>query len=543
MDIKLLRQTVEKLFTKRAPFIALCQEIAENFYPERAEFTIRREITDEFAGSLMTSYPVQVRRDFGDQTGGMLRPTAKEWFHMIVGEPEDKIDIDAKRWLEHQTKTMRLAMYERKSQFQRANKEADHDYVAFGQSPMSVRLNRDANGLLFRCWHIRDMVWMEDEDGENCLIARKWKPYAHDLKRLFGAKNAPQLEQKARLDPFCEIEVLHIVVRAEMYDQKANGKPYFSIYYDTTHDKVIEEVATWSMEYFIPQWQKVSGSQLALSPATITALPDARLIQSMAYTLLEAGEKIVNPPQIATEDVIRSDVALYAGGITWVDKDYDERLGEALRPQNIDAKGMPIGIELIQDSRTMLATAFYLNKLKPFVPTSDPQMTAFQAGQIVAQYIRDALPLFEPMEYERNAKMCEMTFEVMLRAGAFGSPFDMPKSLQGREINFRFDSPLHDAIEEQKGHKFVAAQTLISQALSLDRTAVALMDAKIALRDALEGIGTPMEWIRPPDEVDAMVKQNEKMQTAEQTLALAKQGADIAATTAGSKTPPAQAAM
>ena len=540
MDIKLLRQQVEKLFSKRGSFINLCQQISEHFYPERAEFTIHREITDEFAGSLMSSWPVQVRRDFGDQVGSMMRPTAKEWFHMITGEPDDKIDIDAKRWLEHQTQTMRRAMYDRRAQFQRANKEADHDYVAFGQSPASIRLNRDANGLLFRTWHIRDVAWAEDEDGEINLVARKWKPAAHDLKRLFGDKNSKSLESKARLSPFEEIEVLHIVCRAEMYDKKTR-MPWWSIYFDITHDHLIEEIGQWTREYYIPRWQMVSGSQYALSPATITALPDARLLQSMAYTLLEAGEKIVNPPVVGTEDAVRSDVALYAGGLTWIDRDYDERMGDALRPMTIDAKGMPLGLEMMQDTRQMLSTAFYLNKLKPFVPTTDPQMTAFQAGQIVAQYIRDALPLFEPMEYERNGQMCELVFETMYRAGAFGSPFDMPKSLQGRDITFRFESPLHDAIEEQKGHKFVEAQNMISTALALDSTATVVLDAQIALRDALEGIQTPATWIRSKDEAEQMIKNNQKMQGAAQTLDLMQKGADVAATTAGA-TPMVKAA-
>jgi hypothetical protein len=85
----------------------------------------------------------------------------------------------------------------------------------------------------------------------------------------------------------------------------------------------MEEVSQWNREYSIERWQTVSGSQYAYSPATIVALPDARLLQAMTYTLLHAGEKIVDPPLIATEDVVRSDVALYAGGITWIDRDYE----------------------------------------------------------------------------------------------------------------------------------------------------------------------------------------------------------------------------
>jgi hypothetical protein len=138
-------------------------------------------------------------------------------------------------------------------------------------------------------------------------------------------------------NPFDTIECYHMMVDADSYDVKAMGRPYVSVYYDAKHDTVLEELPVWSKQYVIPRWQTVSGSQYAFSPATVAALPDARLLQAMTYTLLEAGEKLTNPPMVATENAVRSDVAIYAGGITWVDMEYDERLGDALRPLTQDA--------------------------------------------------------------------------------------------------------------------------------------------------------------------------------------------------------------
>jgi hypothetical protein len=125
-----------------------------------------------------------------------------------------------------------------------------------------------------------------------------------------------------------EFECMHMMLEADMYERRSGAHgTYWSIYYDHGNEHVIQEVNTWNQEYAIPRWQTVSGSQYAFSPATVAALPDARLLQAMTYTLLEAGEKVTNPPMVATQDVVRSDVAIYAGGITWVDRDYDEKLG------------------------------------------------------------------------------------------------------------------------------------------------------------------------------------------------------------------------
>jgi len=166
------------------------------------------------------------------------------------------------------------------------------------------------------------------------------------------------------------------------------------------------------------------------------------------------------------------------------------------------------------------------------LPQRAPEMTAYEVGQRVQEYIRGALPLFEPMEYECNGQECEEVFDLMMRNGAFGSPADMPKSLQGAEFHFQFTSPLHDAIEQVKGQKFNEAKQLIAEAVALDQSAAATIDATIALRDTLMGIGVPAKWIRTEVEVEDIKAQQQAAAQAQQTLAAMQQGADVAGTMA-----------
>jgi hypothetical protein len=248
----------------------------------------------------------------------------------------------------------------------------------------------------------------------------------------------------------------------------------------------------------------------------------------MTYTLLEAGEKQVNPPMIAVQEAIRSDVSIFAGGITWVDAAYDEKLGEVLRPLTQDKSSMPLGVDMARDTRFMLSEAFYLNKLN--LPQRAPEMTAYEVGQRIQQYIRDALPLFEPMELEYNGAICEETFSLLLRSGAFGSPFDLPESLQGADIQFRFESPLHEAIEREKGNRFLEAQQYIAASVQFDPSTALLIDAKQALRDVLEGIGVPAKWVVPKEEVQAQIEAQQQQQEAATMLAGMQAGADVAKT-------------
>ena len=515
MDAKQLRALGEETFTKKEPLNSFHQDIALNFYPERADFTLKRELGYDFASGLTTSYPILCRREMGDSMEAMLRPYGKNYAHMRTTDGTT-VGNEEKRWLQWAEGVQRRAMYDRVTQFTRAMKEADHDFVTFGQPVISIELNDERSALLYRTWHLRDVCWRENAKGEICSVWRRWKPYCSDLVALFPGKCHTKVIEKAAKKPFEEVNVMHMVVESNLYtgemkgyEGPREGKKRWSIYFDADNGHLMEAIPIQGRHYIIPRWQTVAGSQYAFSPATIAALPEGRLLQAMAYTILEAGEKIANPPMVGTIDAVRSDVAIFAGGLTWVDREYDERFGEAIRALTQDARGMPITLEMQQASREVLKRCFYADKLRPFLPTEDKEMTAFQAGQIVAQYIRDALPLFAPMEIEYNGGVWEESFGVLQRGGAFGSPMDMPEKLRGADIEFHFESPLHDAIERQKVTAWQETSQIIAAALSIDPTAAAIVDGPTALRDVLEVVA-PATWVNS----DVKVKEIRAAQAA-----------------------------
>jgi hypothetical protein len=515
------------LFQKRGQLLSLWQEIANNFYPERADFTYTRNIGTEFATNLMTSYPIIVRRELGNAFSAMLRPRDKAWFQITI-DREERLDKIGTEWLEWASGLQRRAMYDRETQFVRATKEGDQDFAAFGQTVISVEIDWERNVLLYRCWHLRDVAWCEDYSGKINEVHRKWMPMACQLAERFPKSLHPETKKRAEKDPYCTVECRHLIVPSEMYKGEKKFKtPYVSVYLDVEQSHVMEEVGQRNIMYVIPRWQTVSGSQYAYSPATVAGLADARLIQAMTLTLLEAGETAVSPPMIATKDAIRSDIALYAGGITWVDAQYDERLGEVLRPLTQDKRGLPYGMEVAAGIQQMLSQAFFLNKIS-LPPSENREMTAFETAQRVQEYIRNALPLFEPMEIDYNGALCELTFDTLMNVGAYGSPADIPQSLQGTEVVFKFESPLHSALEREKVTRFQEAKALVISAAEADPQSMAVLDIKVALRDALSGAGIPAKWTRDEETVAAMAQQEQQMQQAAQIAALAEQAGKAA---------------
>ena len=505
---ELIRQA-GKLFEDRFPLLSLWQTIAENFHVIRADFTRTRNLGEEFASNLLSSYPLIAHRELTGVMSSMLR--RDKWF--LLGTAGDREPINAaKRWLERATEVQRKAMYARSAGFTKATKEGDGDFTAFGQAILSVEMNRYRDGLLYRSWHPRDVAWSEDEQGQVSQIARKWNPYAIDLVRMFPKTVSQKTKNIADKTPYERIKCYHMITPADMYgDREFGDAPWVSTFLEAAETEMLEEMGLYNKMYIIPRWQTVSGSQYAYSPATVAALPDSRLIQAMTNTLLEAGEKFTNPPLLGVEGMVRSDVQIYAGGITWVDADYDERLGEVMRPLSQNASGMPIGFGMQEDIREQISSAFYLNKLSlPDVR----QMTAYEVSERMQEFVRQTLPLFEPMEQEYNGQLCEITFDLMMRNGNFGSVFDIPVELRGADVEFQFETPISQAVDKNKGQLFIQTAEALATAAQMEQTNPFDVDVSTALRDTLTGIGVEAKWMTDEEQAQQARVQAQIQQAA-----------------------------
>lgn len=530
---------VEKLYN-RPQQISLWQTIAENFYPERADFTYSNLQGAEFADYLSSSYPLVIRRDLGDSIGGMLRPRGQQWFITKTNKEDRKLDTPARIFLESATIAQYRAMYDRVSQFTKATKQGDHDYATFGQTVLSSEINLKDVALLYRNWHLRDVVWWEDAYGQICGVARKWKTCAADAVKYFKGNVHSEVSRKATENSGQsayekDFEFIHIVIRGDEYeyrptqDEQGYMREYTSIWLDPKNKFVMEESPRLTSYYIIPRWQQF-GTQYAMSPAVVAGLPDARLIQAMAYTLLKAGEKAVDPPMAAVQEVVQSDIAMYPGGVTWVDSDYEGKLSEAIAPFQNDYRALPTALGMHEQQMRMIETAFYINRLS--MPPVTHEMTAEEARYRVQQYIRQALPLFEPIEQEYNAPICENTFALLLSMNAFGPRDSMPESLANTEIEFKFESPLIEARDQELARTFVDSKALIVEASEIYPAAGKMLNAETALRDALRGRGAPATWVKDEGEMaeaNAEAEREANEMKAAQQLAVGGQAAQAVA--------------
>jgi hypothetical protein len=501
----------DKLFSDKYQLNSLHQELALNFYPERADFTNKRNIGDEYADHLFSSFPVMARREFGNMLDEFLFP---DKFFSIHVDDEELDEGDAERaFLERLTNIMYRAMTDPAANLIIARGQTNHDFATFGDGVIKFGLNVARDALLYTNYHLRDCAWTDNAEGRTDLLHRDWNPSARQLSSHFKDKVSGDVKRALEKDPDKRFPCRHVVLPSRIYRYQSKGGKDFdfvSLYVECESETVLEEVGLNYFCYVVPHWQRVSGSQYSSSMATSILLPDGRTMQVVMRTIREAGEKYVDPPMIAVGEAIRGDLGLYAGGVTNVDAEYDERLGEVLRPITRDRGGFPIGKEVAGALRDDITKGWFLDKIK--LPETSYQMTATQVRRIIQEHIRAAGPISKPIQASYNYPLCDGTFQLLSLEKVF--PFEqMPQSLQGRDLKFKFRSPLDELVEQNEADTYVDVRDRIYlPAIQLDPSLKEIVDLEASTRDAMRSAGWQAKWFKPKEAVAGARQQQAQQQ-------------------------------
>jgi len=506
-----------RLYTIKLPYDGLCQDIAWQFAPDLADFTRKLVLGEEWCDHVMDSFPIQCSRDLANAISGMMRPKGQPWFRTTTLDDDVDADEDNAQYLEYVTKTIRASLYDARSKFVRATKEADRFWVNFGQAIISIEEARTRDHIVFRNHHLRDCAWLENEVGDVDHLHRKDSMTARAMMRYFRADRLhSDVKKAAEKNPgeCYELRVIamprdeydlsearatkagkgHVRHRMHGHNRLAGRLPYVLVYVDVDHQTIIREEQRVDFPYIVPRWQRFAQYQYAFSPATMPGLADGRMAQMLGQILLEAGEKSVNPPMVGGEHAVR-ETNLMAGAISWVDMEYDKKVSDILAPIKMTGD-MSTGFEMRKDLREILRASFFLNKLE--LPEVTGKMTATEVQRRLEEHIRNLLPLFEPMEVEYNTRILDKSFSLLRTMNAFDRR-SMPAALSGANITWAFESPIQQAqlrvmVEQAKA-------TWEMQALGGQAGASSpATDPDRVQRDAVRGIGGPASWRLTPAE-------------------------------------------
>lgn len=523
----------QRCFAQNENMNRLNQAIAEYFYPERADFFGQNSPGDERYFNIFDEEPMLLRRNLANQIGALIRPRGREWFKCRA-KPKNLNDLDPVRiWCEQATKITREVIYQHDANFSQAMTESDNDYVTFGVSIVTHTYNRKRTGLIFKALHPRAVAWHKNDDGIADEVYEKFDVSLRNLVAM-GLDLPRDLKRELDKNPHREIELMRVVYPVNYYGGEKNlpKDAKYAVMYIATGCKEELKSAIGAQPFFrtfpywIREWMNVSGEPRGRSPCTSVAFATARGLNQTALSIIEGLEKLVSPPLLAPDDGIAGEVKIRADGVTFYDPtlDYGSR-----SPIEALPVGRPdFGMEYATDRKEFLARAFLQNVIN--FPQVTKEMTAYEAGRLWEQYMRDAAPVFEPLEAD-NGRLMEPVFERIYDAagpGKSGALPPPPEELWDAEVDFEFETPLSAAYARIDFEKALEASQYMAARVQFNPGVVDLLDHDEMDRAALTAI-VPQAWIRPMDDVerDREEQQQQAVEAAAANMALTAASAQL----------------
>lgn len=519
----------KRLKSKRRMYEQTWQEIAEVMMPRRADFLMEQWVPGERrTDRVFDSIPMQARRMLAAGIDGLIKPKNAQWFHLRSDDPDLADDHGSLLWLEEVAKRMFSAIYAAPARFVQRTGEVDNDLVAFGTGVLFIGENEEMNHLVFRSFHLRDVLIAENSDGAVDTVFICMERTARQAAQQWGEENLSEAVRKQlREDKVDETtEYVWVVTPRKDYDSRrrdSQNLPWASCVIDTKAEEIVRESGFHEFPFAIPRWDTTSGEIYGRGPGHV-ALPDAETLQAMGKTILVAGQRAVDPPMWATSDGAISAVRTFPGGLTYIDSELLRQMGRPPIGEISSSANIPLGREMQNDTREQVWGAFFRNVLQ--LPVDAPRMTATEVLERKEEFLRAIGPVFGQLESDYIARIVERVYGIMVRAGAFPPP---PEQLAGRDIRFEFESPVLRARHQIEAVGLSRSLEIMGPLIQADPSMLDHYDRDAIARDAPKFGGFPQRWLKPPEVVQSEREGRAQAEQTQQMLAGGQQAADIAA--------------
>lgn len=518
------------------------QELAEVLLPRRADFTVQT-VTDgeRRMDNVFDSVPIQARRSLATSIDSLIMPRNVQWFHVRPRNEDLTRDEEVTRWSQTASKRMFNAIYAREARFIQRSGEVINDLVTFGTGVMFIGESATPGQLVFRTFHLRDVLIAENADGAVDTVLIDMKLTARQAQQRWGEENLSRaINDAAKRSSEDKFDFVWAVMpRKDANRYKAGGEnmPIASLVIEVDEERVVRESGFEEFPFAIPRWDTTSGEMYGRGPGHVV-LPDAETLQAMGKTLLVAGQRAVDPPMWAISDGMLSAPRTFPGGMTYIDGSVARQFGRAPLGELTVQSQIPLGREMQNDVREQVWGAFFRNVLQ--LPVDAPRMTATEIVERKEEMLRAIGPVFGQLDTDYLAVVVERVFGIMLRAGAFPEP---PEVLRGQDIDFKFESPILRAKNQIEAAGLFRSLEMLAPLANLQPELMDNFDGDAIARATPLAGGFPMDWLIPVEQRDAKRQQRAQMQQAQQMAemadtaagALSKAGPVIAPTEEGQR--------
>lgn len=514
VSVQEIVKSFHRLKSERCNFDKLYQDVTDLVMPNRADFVVKRANGDD-----RTRYVFKNTTKYAELlTSSILGATSAStvrWFELAATKDELKKDDACKEWFEAATEKIFDVLNSPVSNFGSQNHEVLLDWVTYGTGCMYVEEGFNDKIVRFRSYPISDIYIEEDFMGRVDTVYRIFRLTGRQALQKFHSVPSVSFRKRAgdRLDD--KMDFLHYVT-PNTFD---NSFPVKSYYICLSTNEILSEGGYNEMPYMVPRWYKVSGEVYGRGPA-LSALPDIKMVNSMYMTLIQAGQKIADPPLLMADDDSIRPLRMYPGGISYGGIDSN---GRALVQPFPVAANLPYSERMIGAVIQDIKEAFYVDQL---LVLDSPQMTATEVMTRQEERMRLLSPQLVRLQTEYFGLLVDRVFGILGRQGFLGG--FPPKLVEyitnnggDRISTVEYTGALARSQKAQQSQSLTRLFQSLAPILQFDPTSVDYIDSDKTLKDYADLIGFKQILIRSDKDVAQIRKDRQQAQQAQQMMEMA----------------------
>ena len=543
-----------QLYNERQSFIAHWRDCCNFIVPRRGKFWI----TDVDRGDrrnqhIIDTTPTLCLRTLKSGMMSGISSPARPWFRLTIQDPDLREREDVKEWL-HEVAERMATMFMR-SNLYNALPIVYGDMGAIGTAAMYIEEDFD-QVMRFYPLPIGSYMIAQNDKLQVRVFMREFQMTVRQMIMKFGKKTNGVFnkDEKSSFDNFSTlvegyvtknqletwIQIVHVIEPNQEYDPKSADSKYRykfrSRYYergtsaqhatDTADDtKFLSDKGYDYFPVLCPRWE-VSGEDVyGTSCPGMDSLGDNKTLQLMDRRVMQAIEKMVNPPMVAPASLRNQKASLLPGDVTYVDiRDGQQGFKPAYE---VNPKIEEIS-EKQEQIRQRMKSAFFVDLFLMLI--SDDRVQPPTATEVNEKHEEKMLalgPVLEQLNQDLFDPLMEIAFEMMRRQGLLPKA---PDVLRGVDWHVEYISIMAQA---QKMVGLGGMQQLfqmIQQVATIDPNILDTIDMDELVTQYADLLGIPPKIIRDPENIAKIRKiksdqQQDQMkaQQMEQTASTAKQ--------------------
>ncbi|MBX9943722.1 MAG: hypothetical protein K2Y40_06555 [Reyranella sp.] len=426
---------------ERASWFAHWRDLADNILPRRGSFlgpVHRAGRGDKRNAKLLDSTAMLAARTLASGLMSGLSSPARPWFRLGIGSPQLSEIPEVRLWLDDVTQRM-LRVFAR-SNLYNALAVVYEELGVFGTAAMVVV--EDEKEIVRAYPLTAGEYWLAASERLTVnTLYRALSMTTFQLVERFGrgAVSAQVRERYDRGDWDHEVEVIHAIEPNEGREIGKLGNrnmPFRSVWFEKSGagDAVLGVGGFEEFPALCPRWHLIGNDVWGRSPG-MDALPDAKSLQLMQMSFVQAMEKMINPPMVASPSLRGSTASGLPAAITYV----ADTQGAGFKPAyqiNPPLDQLSAAIERRQQA---VRAAFYADLFLMATQLKDVR-SATEIAERRDEKLVMLGPVLERLHDDLLEPLIGRVFQIMARAGEIPPP--PSPALDGLRLQPEYVSPM-----------------------------------------------------------------------------------------------------